>query len=53
LVNAHWLTFDEKRIAMGYEPKGGEYDISYVNSGLIPLGESSIDLPDESEDEAI
>jgi len=48
LVNAHWLTYDEKRIAMGYEAKGGEYDVAYVNSGLIPLGESSLDIPDEN-----
>lgn len=43
LVNANWLTFDEKREAMGYEPKGGVHDKVYVNSGLIALDELSLD----------
>jgi HK97 family phage portal protein len=41
---ADWLTFDEKRTAMGYEAKGGAYDFSYVNQGLIPLEQSMMDL---------
>ena len=49
LAVANWLTMDEKREAMGYERKGGEYDMAYVNSGLIPLGESSLTIPDEGD----
>ena len=44
LVNASWLTMDEKRIAMNYEPKAGAYDMSYVNQGLIPLEQAGMDL---------
>jgi len=44
LKAADWLTMDEKRIAMNYEPKGGEYDQAYVNSGLVPLGQAGMDL---------
>jgi HK97 family phage portal protein len=44
LVNASWLTMDEKRIAMNYEPKGGAYDMSYVSQGLIPLEQAGMDL---------
>jgi HK97 family phage portal protein len=50
LVNANWLTMDEKRIACGYEPKGGEFDVAYVNSGIVPLGETSLDLGDPMDD---
>jgi HK97 family phage portal protein len=50
LVNANWLTMDEKRIACGYEPKGGEFDMAYVNSGIVPLGETSLDLGDPMDD---
>jgi phage portal protein BeeE len=39
LVNAYWLTLDEKRIAMNYEPLGGEFDKAYINSGLTPIEE--------------
>jgi HK97 family phage portal protein len=42
LSQASWLTYDEKRIATGYEPKGGAFEEAYVNSGLIPLGEVSM-----------
>lgn len=42
LTAASWLTMDEKRIACGYEPKGGAFDEAYVNSGLVPLGEISM-----------
>jgi len=51
--NAPFLTFDEKREACGFEAKGGEFDVAYVNGGLIPLGESSLDLPDEGDDAEI
>lgn len=44
LVNASWLTMDEKRIAMNYEPKGGAYDLSYVSQGLIPIEQAGMDL---------
>jgi HK97 family phage portal protein len=44
LVNASWLTMDEKRIAMNYEPKAGAYDMSYVSQGLIPLEQAGMDL---------
>ena len=42
LAQAQWLTYDEKRIATGYEPKGGAFEEAYVNSGLVPLGEISM-----------
>jgi HK97 family phage portal protein len=42
LSQANWLTMDEKRIATGYEPKGGAFDEAYVTNGLIPLGEVSL-----------
>jgi HK97 family phage portal protein len=41
---ADWLTFDEKRSAMGYEEKMGAYEYSYVNQGLIPLEQVMMDL---------
>jgi hypothetical protein len=41
---AEWLTFDEKRSAMNYEEKGGAYQYSYVNQGLIPLEQVMMDL---------
>lgn len=49
LSQASWLTMDEKRIAMNYEPKGGEFDMAYVNSGIVPLGQAGMDLsvPDQ------
>jgi HK97 family phage portal protein len=47
LVNANWLTMDEKRIATGYEPKGGVYEQAYVNSGLVSLDDLSLDLNDD------
>jgi HK97 family phage portal protein len=50
LSQAQWLTMDEKRIAMNYEPKGGEFDMAYVNSGIVPLGQAGMDLsvPDQN-----
>jgi phage portal protein BeeE len=50
LQAANWLTMDEKRIAMNYEPKGGEFDMAYVNSGIVPLGQAGMDLsvPDQN-----
>jgi HK97 family phage portal protein len=42
LSQANWLTYDEKRIATGYEPKGGAFDEAYVPGGLVPLGEISM-----------
>lgn len=50
LVNASWLTMDEKRIAMNYEPKGGAYDLSYVSQGMIPLEQAGMDLGADLDD---
>lgn len=44
LKAADWLTFDEKRTAMGYDAKMGAYDYSYVSQGLIPLEQTLMDL---------
>ena len=41
---ADWLTFDEKRVAMNYEERGGAYEYSYVNQGLMPLEQVNMDL---------
>jgi HK97 family phage portal protein len=50
LKQADWLTFDEKRTAMGYEEKGGAYASSYVSGGMMPLEMSMMDLtvPDDN-----
>lgn len=50
LRDANWLTMDEKRMAMNYESKGGAYDHSYVNQGLVQLEQVSMDLtiPDDN-----
>ena len=47
LTQAYWLTLDEKRIAMNYEPLGGEFDKAYINSGLVPIEETMIN-PNEN-----
>jgi HK97 family phage portal protein len=54
LKSADWLTYDEKRIAIGYDPKGEEFDYAYVNSGLVKLDDLGIDLtvPDGNQDMA-
>jgi HK97 family phage portal protein len=54
LKDADFLSYDEKRIAIGYEPKGGVYDSAYVNSGLVKLEDLGIDLtvPDGNQDMA-
>lgn len=44
LKSADWLTFDEKRIAMNYEPKGGAYDNSYISQGMVPIEQAGMDL---------
>ena len=44
LKQAYWLTEDEKRIAMNYEPKGGVYDTSLVPSGLTPIENVGMDI---------
>lgn len=44
LKSAYWLTEDEKRIAMNYEPKGGVYDTSLVPSGLTPIENIGMDI---------
>jgi len=44
LRDANWLTMDEKRVAMNYEPKGGAYEHSYVNQGLVMLEQVAMDL---------
>jgi HK97 family phage portal protein len=45
---ADWLTYDEKRIAMNYEPKGGAYDTAYVTQGLVPIEEANMTLTPET-----
>ena len=44
LKQADWLTFDEKREAMHYEPLGGAFASSYVSQGLMPLEQVAMDL---------
>jgi HK97 family phage portal protein len=44
LVRADWLTYDEKRIAMNYEPRGGAYDDAYISQGLIPIGDAALNM---------
>lgn len=44
LRDANWLTMDEKRISMNYEPKEGAYSYSYVNQGLVVLEQVAMDL---------
>lgn len=58
LRDANWLTMDEKRISMNYEPKEGAYSYSYVNQGLVVLEQVAMDLSydesgnnDDSDDE--
>lgn len=48
LKSADWLTYDEKRIATGYEPKGDFYDMAYVSSGVVPIDQVGIDLNDDT-----
>ena len=49
VTNAPFLTYDEKREACGYEALGGAFAEAYVTGGLIPLGEATLDLPDEDD----
>lgn len=50
LKAAYWLTEDEKRVAMNYEPKGGIYDRSLVPMGLTPIDNVGMDTQvDQSE----
>jgi len=44
VANAPFLTFDEKREMCGYEALGGPFAEAYVASGLVPLGEVSLNL---------
>ena len=44
LKAADWLTMDEKRVAMNYEPKGGAYATSYIPQGLIPIEQANMDV---------
>lgn len=44
LRDANWLTFDEKRVAMNYSERGGAYEHSYVNGGLVQLEQVGMDL---------
>ena len=44
LVSAYWLTLDEKRIAMNYEPLGGEFAKAFINSGLTPIEDLNVDV---------
>lgn len=43
LVNANWLTYDEKRVACGYEAKGGVYENAFVNQGLVTLDQLTME----------
>ena len=51
LRDANWLTFDEKRVAMNYEEKGGIYEHSYVNNSIVPLEQVLMDLSIPSDDQ--
>lgn len=51
LRDANWLTFDEKRVAMNYEEKGGIYEHSYVNNSIVPLEQVMMDLSIPSDDQ--
>ena len=44
LRDANWLTMDEKRVAMNYSEKGGAWDMSYINQGLVPIDQAMMDL---------
>lgn len=44
LRSADWLTYDEKRVAMNYEPRGGAYDTAYIAHGMIPIDQAATDL---------
>jgi len=44
LKAADWLTFDEKRVAMNYEPKGGSFESAYIAQGMIPIDQAAMDL---------
>jgi HK97 family phage portal protein len=47
LAQAYWLTPNEKRISIGYEPlEDVNMNDVYVNSGLIKIGDVSIDMND-------
>lgn len=50
LANAPYLTFDEKREQLGFEPLGGNFAKAYVNSGMIALDDVGLDLgnPDDA-----
>jgi len=49
LNNMPFLTYDEKRLAAGYEEKGGPYATAYIPSGVIPIDDAGLDLGDSSE----
>ena len=44
LRDANWLTFDEKRVAMNYSEREGEFGYAYVNGGLVRLDQVGMDL---------
>jgi HK97 family phage portal protein len=44
LTRAYWLTEDEKRVMMNYEPKQGIYATSLVPQGLTPIEMIGMDL---------
>jgi len=44
LKAADWLTMDEKRVAMNYEPKGGAFATTYIPQGLIPIEQANMDV---------
>ena len=47
LKSADWLTYDEKRVAMNYEPKGGAYDNAFIAQGLMPIAEAAVGVDPE------
>lgn len=49
LRSADWLTYDEKRVAMNYEPRGGAYDTAYIAQGMIPIDQAASDLSGEDQ----
>lgn len=45
LSKAYWLKEDEKRGEMNFDPLGGAYDTSLVNSGMTPIEMVGMDVP--------
>jgi HK97 family phage portal protein len=47
MSNMPFLTYDEKRIASGYQEKGGAYATAYVPAGVVPIEDAGLDLGSE------